>query len=348
MFLSALATIAAYQIGLLHKQKIPAHIQKDEEKLIAYMIRRVIKSETNYPKWLLELLLQALPLRSKQWFFKQVYSSDYVVDKLAIKALIRQLIHEAVTRGAKQIVIIGGGYDPVGFLFAQNPEYASVRFFDLDASAICHTKKQALSSMPAGLPFKSLNQMEQTSYQLISCDLTRLQLQEKLLKHGFSTSEKSFVVLEDIFLFQNEACVKGMMKELKNILKDEDCCLVGFRPAFYASRENIEPEEIKSNFFALSFEDVISFAADHGFSVNRKALSWDLMDNIGAYEALKKNESMEEFFVELRKNDASTLKEDEKENLWRSVESISLDIKNETNDKVEEVIKPASKVLSII
>jgi len=117
-------------------------------------------------------------------------------------AYLDRLVGFAVDRlNVRQVVILGAGYDTRA---ARLPR-AGVRFFEVDHPATQAAKREKLAALP-GYP------VEAATY--VSCNFEREDPIERLVGHGFSTTEPALVIWEGVVSYLTEDAVRATATRL--------------------------------------------------------------------------------------------------------------------------------------
>ena len=146
-----------------------------------------------------------LPLRPCIWLVNKALAfgapQHFVLRKRAIAAQLQA----AIEGGAKQVVFIGGGFDPAAF--RQAMRYPDVRFFEVDMPAMHGYKTQLvdahIASRPANLSF-------------ISADLASQSLEQVMrAQPGFDSHLPTLFIAEGVLMYLSEADVTRLLSGLR-------------------------------------------------------------------------------------------------------------------------------------
>jgi methyltransferase (TIGR00027 family) len=124
----------------------------------------------------------------------------YVLRKKCIAGLVRS----ALINGATQVVIIGAGFDPLGFELHQ--EFPSARFWEIDHPATQRHKVRALPKVGA------------EQFHFVAVDLNAGPLdKETLIKNSFDPTDRTFWIAEGLLMYLPPDIVSLLMRTLKTL-----------------------------------------------------------------------------------------------------------------------------------
>ena len=124
----------------------------------------------------------------------------YVLRKKCIAGLVRS----AVINGAKQVVIIGAGFDPLSFELHQ--EFPGVHFWEIDHPATQRSKVQAFPKIDAG------------RLHFVAMDLSTTAFDsEALIKNSFDSTERAVWIAEGLLMYLTLERVSSLMRTLKSV-----------------------------------------------------------------------------------------------------------------------------------
>lgn len=107
----------------------------------------------------------------------------------ARKALIESQVRQALARGARQVVVVGGGFDTLAYRLHR--ELPGVRFFELDHPATSWSKRRSLSRH--GNPKANLS--------TFAVDLATTPLAQALEQAGVSPLVASVLIIEGVLMY---------------------------------------------------------------------------------------------------------------------------------------------------
>ena len=126
----------------------------------------------------------------------------------ARKALLEAQVRRAISSGARQVVVIGGGFDTLTYRLHR--ELPRVRFFELDHPATSYSKKKSLTRRA------SLSQ----NLSLQSTDLTRTPLAEALGAAGVAAGVSTVVIAEGLLMYLPRETVEAFVAAVGGFFRD--------------------------------------------------------------------------------------------------------------------------------
>jgi methyltransferase (TIGR00027 family) len=124
----------------------------------------------------------------------------YVLRKKCIAGLVRS----ALINGATQVVILGAGFDPLGFELHQ--EFPSARFWEIDHPATQRHKVRALPKVGA------------EQFHFVAVDLNAGPLdKETLIKNSFDPTDRTFWIAEGLLMYLPPDIVSLLMSTSKTL-----------------------------------------------------------------------------------------------------------------------------------
>ena len=106
-------------------------------------------------------------------------------------------ILDALRNGARQVVVLGAGFDSRGYRFQS--QLRGVRFMEVDSTPTQEYKKQRVREIFGGLP---------GNVTYVPMDFTKDDLLTQLVKAGYSEKEKTFFLWEGVTEYLPESAVK--------------------------------------------------------------------------------------------------------------------------------------------
>lgn len=151
-------------------------------------------------------ITHALFNRLEQWL-----NPGFVFHIAVRKQFIFQAAQQAIAHNATQLIIIGAGYDSLGFQLTQN--YPHLTCFEIDHPDTSRLKQQALA--PLTLP---------GSLQLIEADLRVNSLTEVIKNQPLFVSQKTtLVILEGLLMYLDKQAVDQLFAQLLKLLPAVSC-----------------------------------------------------------------------------------------------------------------------------
>jgi methyltransferase (TIGR00027 family) len=187
------------------------------------------------PDWLAERFIGAREraLIPDHWSVKALsveYSEGFKlgpVTAVSRAALIRtrfidERLKEAVEGGAKQVVILGAGFDSRAYRLRDF--LASTRVFEVDYPPTQEYKKQRVRDVLGGFP---------PNLVFAPIDFTKDKLSVVLNKAGYRTSLRTFVIWEGVAFYIPEDAVQGTLRSLSRFLAPGSSMAVDFMTKSY-------------------------------------------------------------------------------------------------------------------
>jgi len=128
---------------------------------------------------------------------KRHTNPPFVTYMLARTRYFDDSLEEAVQDGARQVVILGAGFDSRGYRF--HDRLRRVRFFEIDYGPTQEHKKQRVKQILGSIP---------AQVRYIAMDFTKDDLLAQLRKGGYSDKEKTLFISEGVFSYLPESAVK--------------------------------------------------------------------------------------------------------------------------------------------
>ncbi len=107
---------------------------------------------------------------------------------------------DALRKGAKQVVVLGAGFDSRGYRFQS--QLRGVRFMEVDYGPTQEYKKQRVKEILGAIP---------ANVSYVSMDFTKDSLLEQLANAGYSERQKTFFLWEGVTFYLPEAAVKDTL-----------------------------------------------------------------------------------------------------------------------------------------
>lgn len=125
----------------------------------------------------------------------------------ARKALLEAQVRRAISSGARQVVVIGGGFDTLTYRLHR--ELPQVRFFELDHPATSYSKRKSLARRA------SLSD----NLRLQSTDLTRTPFGEALGAAGVAAGVSTVVLAEGLLMYLPRETVGAFVAALSGFFR---------------------------------------------------------------------------------------------------------------------------------
>jgi methyltransferase (TIGR00027 family) len=120
---------------------------------------------------------------------------------------IDEKLEAALDSGARQLVLLGAGYDTRAYRFAS--QLAGRRVFELDFPATSARKVRIASELGAKLP--------ETRVEHVAIDFLNEKIEQKLLAAGFETGVPTFFVWEGVSMYLTRSAVKQTLATLHEL-----------------------------------------------------------------------------------------------------------------------------------
>ena len=117
------------------------------------------------------------------------------------KAFCERQVREGIGAGASQVLVLGAGYDTIGWRLG--PEFASVEFFEIDHPATAHLKAKGIDAMGP-----------RSNLHLIAEDLGKRQLMDVLhANEVWSLTAPTVIVAEGLLMYLPPETVGVMLDQ---------------------------------------------------------------------------------------------------------------------------------------
>lgn len=172
--------------------------------------------------------LNVLPYRWQQGLFNTVGDVESYDEILALRnVILRSVIELQITQGAKQIVLLKGGYTTTLPMLAL--KYSDIKFYELDRAATQAIKLDALVS-------PQFSRVETTEhYTKVNQNLFYIpdiagheNIETKLISAGFIKSQKSLILGAGLSMYLTEAQNIKLLKEITSLLNINSLCILSF------------------------------------------------------------------------------------------------------------------------
>ena len=174
-------------------QRLPAGLVEMSERLL------VASGSPGYSP-------RMMRLSKRRWMIRAYEFADFLMPGQFEgfghrKIFVQQRVEAAIAQGARQVLVVGAGFDTLCLRLA--PQYSDVQFFEVDhpATAFAKGKGIALEGLPANM------------FQ-IAADLGERPLSRVLAQEGrWDTSLASVLVAEGLFQYLTNEEVRGLLLE---------------------------------------------------------------------------------------------------------------------------------------
>ena len=118
---------------------------------------------------------------------------------------IDEALEEALADGARQIVVLGAGFDSRAYRF--RGRLGGVRFFEVDYGPTQECKRRRLQEIFGSLP---------THVMYVALDFTRDELPTQLRKHGYSAKERTLFIWEGVTMYLPAAAIQSTLRTIRD------------------------------------------------------------------------------------------------------------------------------------
>jgi methyltransferase (TIGR00027 family) len=127
--------------------------------------------------------------------------------------MIDDLVSEAIRAGARQLVLLGAGFDSRAYRLE---EASGITTFEVDHPATQRAKRERLADGLGGMP---------ESVRFVEVDFEKDDLERELAKAGFDGKTRSVVVWEGVVSYLTEPAVSGNLAVLAGLLAPGSCLI---------------------------------------------------------------------------------------------------------------------------
>jgi methyltransferase (TIGR00027 family) len=221
-------------------------------------------------------LFKFIVFKLPDWMQKRVFGAllpGYDSLITARKAMVKSKIEENVRMGATQIVILGGGYCPRGYLTAL--QYPNVNVFEIDIGRTRNLKEVALENIPGNLNLAKPKDLK--NLNLVEYDLTEKGLLNKLEQEGFDKTQQTLFIAEGLTMYLPREVVFELLENINKIMTHTSEILLSLIPA--QRLEKIKKggvlgyllKQAKEEYkFACNPDAVLAFADGYDFLVTER------------------------------------------------------------------------------
>jgi methyltransferase (TIGR00027 family) len=174
---------------------------------------------------------------------------------------------DALQVGARQVVVLGAGFDSRGYRFQQ--QLRDVRFIEVDYGPTQEYKKQRVQEILGALP---------ATVSYVPMDFTRESLLDQLVKAGYSERQRTFFLWEGVVVYLPESAVKDTLHFVR------DHAAPGSRLAFDYTFSNDRNVNNPSSFFARWGEPWLFGFSDEGAAAYVRREGLDVISDTVAAE----------------------------------------------------------------
>ncbi len=153
-------------------------------------------------------------------------SHSIAVQTFRTKAFDTALL-DALRKGAKQVVVLGAGFDSRGYRFQS--QLQGVRFMEVDYGPTQEYKKERVKEILGAIP---------SNVSYVAMDFTKDSLLEQLAKAGYSERQKTFFLWEGVTVYLPESAVKDTLHFVRDHAAPESRVAFDYIPSGYPDVNN--------------------------------------------------------------------------------------------------------------
>lgn len=179
------------------------------------------------------------------------------------KAFCEKQVIDAINEGATQVLVLGAGYDTMGWRLA--PKYPEVKFFEIDHPATATLKAKGIKMMG-----------ERKNLHLIAEDLGKSKLEDVLNASEFwNTNAKSLIIAEGLLEYLTPEAVRDLFNQCNLVTDSGSRIAFTFIPTGSDGKPDAGPKTklvlwiLKMGgepwLWSISPEDIGSFLEDLGW-----------------------------------------------------------------------------------
>jgi len=121
------------------------------------------------------------------------------------KAFCEQQVRDGIDAGATQILVLGAGYDTMGWRLA--PEFSGVNFFEIDHPATARLKAKGIEAMG-----------QRDNLYLIAEDLGKRKLVDVLISHdSWNQEAQTVIIAEGLLMYLPSSAVHDLFRQCASI-----------------------------------------------------------------------------------------------------------------------------------
>jgi methyltransferase (TIGR00027 family) len=134
---------------------------------------------------------------------------------------------DALRKGAKQVVVLGAGFDSRGYRFQS--QLRGVRFMEVDYGPTQEYKKARVKEILGAIP---------SNVSYVPMDFTKDSLLEQLGKAGYSERQKTFFLWEGVVVYLPESAVKDTLHFVRDHAAPDSRIAFDYIPSAYPDVNN--------------------------------------------------------------------------------------------------------------
>ena len=154
-------------------------------------------------------ILSAYPMDALDLDFdaalRRIPNPSNVLSQVSRTKFFDAALVDALRKGARQVVVLGAGFDSRGYRFQSR--LTGKRFFEVDYGPTQEYKKERVKEILGALP---------VSVRYVPIDFTKDSLLEQLSKAGYSQREKTVFIWEGVVYYLPESSVKSTLQFVRD------------------------------------------------------------------------------------------------------------------------------------
>lgn len=192
-----------------------------------------------------------------------------------------QKIEQAIQRGVKQFVILGGGYDIRGLMTAM--KHPDVRIYELDRGPTRTCKLEGLSNIPEYLGYnivlsgvnpnliKANENMHYIDFDLSVADLENA-LPAALAAAGYHAGEDVLFIAEGLTMYLDEACNRRILNAASGLMSESSEFVISYSTSSMYTQISKRVQSASNELyqFFLPMESAVEFAAQSSMAVTQR------------------------------------------------------------------------------
>lgn len=180
--------------------------------------------------------LLGLPYQMQIYICDQLAFKGYDRWMAARKIMIRHHLNHAAGDGTEQVIIIGSGFDSVGFEFAS--QHPNIQVIEVDSKETLSLKAQAIRAVKdkgwvnfeehSGNDSTLIAFNDRVSFRMIAADIGSEHFENQLRSHSYDPSKKTLVIIEGVTMYLTGEENKRLLDMFGTHLNRASRILVGF------------------------------------------------------------------------------------------------------------------------
>ncbi len=207
-------------------------------------------------------LISLIPKEPHLWLVEQALVKGAPLHFVLRKKIIANQVQAALQEGVKQIVVLGGGFDPLALHVAQ--DHPRVHTFEIDMLPM-HTHKTNIIKLYGDCP---------SNYHPVSADLSTNSLVDVLGHHRSYYGDKpTLFIAEGLSMYLPEAGVLDWFRNMRELCNQDATCIFTALENHHKHSGGWAGQVRKSSLalnnesfnWSMPYEGMPKFLASHGF-----------------------------------------------------------------------------------